>query len=143
MQRNTLFEQLKMHSIAIMSLIIAIVALTYTAWREEVTEKNRSTRLAAFEALKALGELQIIINHAHYQPNAPLGNPFLGWGYVALVGDMGQLLPAPIPVKTSQLTKVWGAQWEKISTDETALDEITREVDTSRSAVLEVLRSLR
>ena len=32
--------QLKDNLVAIISLVIAIVALTYTTWREEVTEKT-------------------------------------------------------------------------------------------------------
>jgi hypothetical protein len=113
---------IKKHGIAILSLFIAILALGYTTWREEVTEHNRNMRIAAFEVLKNLGELQVIVNETIY---AHADSAF------------------PIPEKTEKLAKVWGENWEKIKSQESAQDAITNEIDTCREAVLTVLHSLR
>lgn len=136
-------EQFKSHFVALISLTIAIIALTYNTWREEITEKNRNLRLSAFEVLKNLGELQIVVNYGHYQSDNTMGNPIIGWGHIALVSDLGELLPPPIPEKIHTLTRVWGENWEKIRTDEVAVDLISDEIDASREVVLNELKSLK
>lgn len=136
-------NQLKDNFVAFLSLFIAIIALSYTTWREEVTERNRNYRTASFEVLKNLGELQLIINYSYYQPDNTMGNPILGWGHVALITDLGQLLPPPIPESVDQLAKVWRSNWEKMKTDEKAADKISQEIDNSRQAVLDLIRKLK
>ncbi len=142
MALQTILQQIRGNLIAIISLVIAITALSYTAWREEVTEKNRNNRQAGFEVLKNLGELQIIINYGHYQPDSSLGNPILGWGHIALISDLGQILPPPIPEKTKSLVNVWGEDWQKFKTDDAAADRITSQVDAARIAVVNMLKNL-
>lgn len=137
-----ILEQFKQHFIAILSLVIAVVALVYTTWREEATEHNRNTRTAAFEVLKNLGELQVIVNETIYIPQQK-NTPFLGWGHVAIITDMGSLLPSPIPQKTEELAQVWSESWQKIATDEKAQDNITAQIDGNRDAILKVIQSLR
>lgn len=143
MHIHTPIEQIKNHLIAIVSLFIAITALTYNTWRDEETEKNRNIRQASFEVLKHLGELQIVLNYAHYQTENSMGNPILGWGHIALVSDMGQLLPSPIPEKTSRLAQIWSENWKNVSTDENAVELVSRQVDDTRDAVLGIIRNLK
>lgn len=143
MPKQSMSSQIQHHMVAIISLIIAIVALTYNTWREEETEKNRNMRLASFEMLKHLGELQIVVNYAHYQPDNSMGNPIIGWGHIALIADMAELLPRPIPEKIHNLTQVWRDNWEKIKDSEAAVENISREVDASRILVLNEIRKLR
>ncbi len=141
---NTHFSsQIKRHSVAIISLIIAILALLYTAWREEVTERNRNLRVAAFEVLKNLGELQITINYIHYQPTNPMGNSFVAWGYVTLAGDLAQLLPQPVPDKVNHLIDVWKTNVSKIKEDEESLEQTSQAIDESRQAVILIIKKLR
>lgn len=142
-KHTSIKAQLQQHSIAILSLVIALVALCYTTWREEATEHNRNTRMAAFEVLKNLGELQIIVNQIIYEPNTPGASPFLGWGHIAIISDMGSLLPPPIPEKTASLAKVWGETWQNLQKDEKAQDSLSAEIDSNRRAVLDVIHSLR
>ncbi len=143
MKITTITNQIRNNLIAIISLFIAITALFYNTWRNEQTEKNRNTRAAAFEVLMELGELQNIINYSHYLHDKKLGNPFLGWGHIALISDLGQLLPNPAPDHVKALTKVWDENWEKIPSDEAATNNITNEIDHSRESVLTILRQLK
>lgn len=143
MNYRFMIDEFKSNFVAILSLTIAIMALLYTTWREEVTERNRNYRLAAFEILKHLGELQIVIDYSVYQPQNTMGNPILGWGHIALISDLGQLMPSPIPEKVNSLTKVWGENWEKIQTKEIAADEITSQIDGARSSILYEIRHFR
>lgn len=135
-------DQIKNHSIAIISLIIAIIALTYNTWREEETEKNRTTRLAAFEVLKNLGELQAVVNYAHYAPDSSMGNPIIGWGHIALIGDLSEILPEPIPQTVHKLIGTWGNQYQTLNTNEKSAEIISHEIDNSRISILNVLHQL-
>lgn len=143
MTTETIRQQFKENFVAIVSLIVAIIALSITTWREESTEKNRTTRMAAFEVLKNLGELQIVVNSSYYQMKGMQADPFLGWGYIALIGDMSMLLPATVRETTDKLVQAWNANWEEIKTNEQAVANISNEINASRDSVLKAIRDLR
>ena len=44
------------HSVALVSLMVALSGLAYNTWRNETTEAQRSTRQAAFRMLEELGD---------------------------------------------------------------------------------------
>lgn len=136
-------KQLHDNIISIISLIVALIALTHSAWREQETEKNRNIRPAAFEVLKHLGELQIIVNYSHYEPESKLADPFMGWGHVALIQDMSQILPTPMPTEANRLVEVWRDNWKKIQSDEAATQAISNEIDTLRESAVKVMTELR
>lgn len=140
---ETIRHQLRNNFVAIISLVIAIIALVYTTWREEATERHRNIRQAGFEMLKNLGELQITVNHSYYQPNNSLETPFLGWGHIALISDMSQILPEPIPETTQKLIHVWNEEWNKINSEEVAVTRISNEIDQTRKTVLDVIKNLK
>ena len=135
-------DQIKNHYVAIISLIIAVIALLYTSWREENTEKNRTYRLAGYEVLKNLGELQIVV-HTSYYAKESMGDPFIGWGYVAIISDFSQLLPEPVPKEVKKLVQVWGENWSHLKTDEHAVQTVTKEIDAARQTVLTEIKHLR
>src|ERR1700722_4285133 len=122
---KTMRSQLKSNAVALISLVVAIIALCYTTWREELTEKNRNTRQAAFEVLKNLGELQLAVNFAFYQPSNTMSNPIIAWGYVTIISDMSKLLPPPVPKVVDDLLNAWQSNWQKIKTDEESVDKIS------------------
>jgi hypothetical protein len=143
MATQRFLEQLKNHSVAIISLIIAITTLFYTTWREEQTEKNRNIRQAAFEVLKHLGELQIVVNYAHYESDNSMGNPVLGWGHIAIIGDLSELLPPPVPSSSEKLVSTWTNTWETLKTSNENTQLISNEIDKTRNDTLSILRNLR
>ncbi len=143
MKTVSMFIQIKNNIIAIISIAIAIMALSYNTWRNEHTERNRNTRTAAFEILKELDELQVVINYSYYRHESLMDNPYLGWGHIAYISDLSQLLPSPIPGKIKTLTEVWEKNWEKIKTNDAAIDNISNEIDHSRESVLSILRQLK
>ncbi len=140
---HEIYNEFKNNLIALISLLVAVFAVGNTTWRGEETEKNRSIRPASFEALKHLGELQIVIIYSRYQPDNKLGDPFFGWGHMMLINDMGELLPEPVPTAFQKLYTVWNTDWDKIKEDPTAVENITTEVDNSRNSVITLIRSLR
>jgi hypothetical protein len=140
---QTIGQQLRANAVALISLVVALSSLGYNTWRNEQTEENRSTRVAAFEVLKNLGELQLVVNFAFFAKDKQLGHPMAGWGRVALISDLSQVLPAPAPQDAERLHQVWQANWERIADDEASVDRITAEIDRTREAIREILRQLR
>jgi hypothetical protein len=128
--------------ISIFSLLIIFSAFIFTAWRSEISEKNQNLRVAGIEILKNLGHLQIVVNYAYFQSDNMLGNPFLGWGYIALVSDLSQLMPDPVPKTIQKLVAVWSEEANHLKTSEEAANRVSMQVDTSREEVLKLIRSL-
>lgn len=139
---NTIWHQIVKHAVAIISLVVALIALTYTTWREEETERNRNLRTAAFEVLKNLGELQLIVNTAHFTSKSTDDNSIMGWGRVALIGDLAQLLPKPIPEASEKLVQTWQANANQLE-QQSSVDQVSDTIDSTRAAVIKVLRELR
>ena len=52
----TLREQIRSNSVALISLSVALIALSYNTWRNETTESQRNIRQASFRVLVSLGE---------------------------------------------------------------------------------------
>jgi hypothetical protein len=73
-----LVTQIKRNQLAIISLVVALMALSYNTWRNELTEENRTIRKAGFEMLVHIGELQRITYLAHYDQDKVGGNPRKG-----------------------------------------------------------------
>jgi len=57
-------NQLRDNMVALISLVIALSALGYTTWRNELTERNRNIRDAGFELLSQIGSLQQMMSAA-------------------------------------------------------------------------------
>ena len=57
MAESRIRKQLKQHSVALISLVIALSSLGYNTWRNETTEEQRNIRHASFRVLECLGDL--------------------------------------------------------------------------------------
>lgn len=142
MKNQNLKTQLHDNAIAIISLIVAIVALVLNTWRLEQTERNRNARQAGFEILKNLGELQAVINTNIYEPEGSKTPPLRGWSYITMMSDMAVLMPPSIQDELNELIKVWGNNWKNIPTDENSADQITHQIDLTREGVMQALNQL-
>ena len=143
MERQAISAQVHNNNIALISLIVTLSTLLYIVWREEATEQNRNIRQASFEVLKNLGELQVIVNYAHYEPTNSMGNPVLGWGRIALITDLSELLPPPIPEKVKLLKESWQSNWQSLKTDQKSTDLVSSNIDDSREAILDLLNKIK
>lgn len=135
-------QQIKANLVAIISLITAISSLSYNTWRNYQNEMNANTRNAAFEVLKNLGELQTVVNYAHFHANSDRGNPIEGWKYVLLVRDLGHLLPHTNQAQTEQLFAVWQADWESMSVNPQSEQAISQQITDVRTEVLDTIKML-
>lgn len=143
---KTIGRQIKNNLVAISSLVIALIALValfVSTRREDVAEENRNIRTAGFEILMNLGELQVIVNDSYYLPQNMMANPSLGWGHISLISDLSQLLPPPVPDTIGALVTVWKENWDKLSSDETAVTNVSTAIDASRQVVLQSVRNLK
>ena len=135
-------EQLRRHSVALISLAVALSSLTYNTWRNEQTEANRNVRVAGIELLLKLGELDQVVFFSHYEHDQLRGNPRTGWAYVLTVRDLGQLTDRPAIESAAALFDVWQANWEGLGEDDAAANRISTAIDHTRSDILSVLAAL-
>lgn len=139
----TIAEQFRRNFVALISLFIAVSSLSYTSWRHEQTEENHNHRMAAFETLLKLGELQQLVFHRHYDKAEDKGNPRTGWSYVLTIRDLTTLIPEPVSQSADQLVETWGDHWEGLGNNQKSADTITEAIDATRNQTLILLKSLK
>ncbi|MEM9304969.1 MAG: hypothetical protein AAGE01_22850 [Pseudomonadota bacterium] len=145
--QDTIREQLRRNAVALISLTVAVVSLGYNTWRNETTEAQRNTRHASFVLVEDLARLQSVANTLVYAPERDPGAWVEGWGLVASVDTLGELLPEPIPTAAGALRETWEVTFEDLSAADRdralAADEMLgRRISATREAVVGYLRSL-
>lgn len=138
-----LANQIRQNMLAIISLVVAISALSYNTYRNELTEVNRNKRHAGFELLKELNELQLLIDYAHYDKDSEQGNPITGWGHVMYVKDMSHLISASVVADADRLGVIWEKEWVSVYDNKESNQRITEGIDALRSRVRYVIRALK
>lgn len=139
---NTLRRQLRQHSVALVSLAIALTSLAYNTWRNEQTEANRNVRTAGVEVLLKLGELDRVVFFSHYDHDEIRGNPRLGWAYVLTIRDLGSLAGTPAGDASKDLVATWEQHWFRLGENDESADRISAAIDDVRNNVLDVLVAL-
>ena len=137
-----LSEQIKRHSVALISLAIALSSLAYNTWRNEQTEANRNVRAAGIELLLALGELERTVFLSHYDNDAIRGSPRSGWAYVLTIVDLAALTDEPAVGSSRALLGAWQQNWAGLGEDDAAEKIISEHIDRQRSDMLAVLAAL-
>ena len=136
-------RSIRSNLLALISLVVALTALSYNTWRNEHTEHNRNIRVAAFEVLRELAQLQLVIDYAHYENDLEHGNAIMGWGHVGLVNDLSVVIPEPVPTQAEKLFTVWAEEWETVQDNLESNEKVTQQIRQTRMAVLNVLSHLR
>ena len=136
-------DQIRRNLVAIISMVLALLSLSYNTWRNEVTEHNRNVREAGFEMLVTLGEIHQIVFFLHYEQDQERGNPRLGWAKVLLVADLAAIMPPKVSKAAESLELSWGTDWSSLGKDEAAAARVSRAIDSVRDATLEALALLR
>jgi hypothetical protein len=139
---NTIKSQVGRHSVALISLLVALSSLAYNTWRNEQTEENRSIRTAGIELLLKLGELDRVVFYSHYDQDQDRGSPRAGWAYVLTIRDLGSLTPEPAINSTTALIETWQKNWSGLGSDDLAATRISDSIDRTRTDVLTVLAHL-
>ncbi len=133
---------MRQHSVALISLAIALSSLAYNTWRNEQTEANRNVRTAGIELLLKLGELDRVVFFSHYDKDEIRGNPRSGWAYVLTIRDLVALTSEPAVSSSADLLRVWDENWSGLGKNDASADLISVGIDQLRSDVLRVLAAL-
>jgi hypothetical protein len=141
-------DQLKRHSVALISLVIAITSLAYNTWRNEQTEANRNIRTAGIALLIKLGDLDRIAIHEQY--GDPSGtdtslsmNVRDGWALVLTARDLGSITAEPAITSSGELFETWSTEFERLGEpDAAAYESVSAAIDALRADVLQVLQAL-
>ncbi len=140
--RDSLAEQFKRNSVALISLVFAMTTLGYTSWRMEHSEENQNIRAAGFEILMQLGKLQLNVDYSYYGEDDERGNPISAWTHVLLIRDLSRIMPGDMPDKADKLFATWQENWQHVRTSESHTEAITAAITEARQATLESLESL-
>jgi hypothetical protein len=135
-------RQLRDNLVAITSLVVALSALGYNTWRNELTERNRNIRAAGIELLAEIGSLQQIIFYAHYAEGDSRGDPRMGWVDVLTIQDLAALMPEEVGDEAGRLRAVWEAKSGELIESEDAFRRIDGAIDGLRQATLASMRAL-
>ncbi|MEH6580533.1 MAG: hypothetical protein V7754_01265 [Halioglobus sp.] len=142
-KKDSFLQQVQRNTVALISIAIAVSSLSYNTWRNEKTESNRNQRVAAFEILLKLGELQQLVFHHYYDKDTQgRGNPRTGWTFVLTIRDLSRVLPTPLHENTDELVTVWSENWEGMEAQKTSVDAILEGIENTRSEMLSLLKSL-
>jgi hypothetical protein len=141
-KKLNVMQQIKTHIVALISLVTALSGLLYNNWRDHQNELNHNMRNAAFEVLKDLGELQTIVNYAHFEADSTRGNPIEGWKYAIQVRDLSRLLSPASQQKGKQLYLVWEKDWVTLNEDSVSEQRISQQIAETRGAVLTAIDTL-
>lgn len=152
---NSFRAQVKRHSVALISLVVAIVSLGYNTWRNETSEIHRNWRQAAFSATVELNQLQQIVLYRRYfhgrqdHPLEPLRDAetwVTGWGKVTSVRDLTSLLPGQLPKQGERLLETWEANAGQLDAEgqkaEEAEKALMEAIDEARNDILGLIHSL-
>jgi hypothetical protein len=140
---TSLREQLRHHSVALISLIVALATLAYVTWRNERTEDNRTVRTAAVEILTQLSELERVVFVTRHDRASAGGDARAGWSSVIVIRDLADVMPERVLTQAAVLQKVWDENWQGLGAEDgSAAERIDSAADEVRKATLEALRSL-
>lgn len=138
----SLREQLRRHSVALISLAVALTSLGYNTWRNEQTEANRNVRSAGVEMLLVLGELEQVVFFLGHDQASGRGNPREGWALVLTARDLASLTAEPAESAVNALFTTWEADWESLGSDRDARQRMSDAIDAARASTRTVLANL-
>ena len=141
--RTWFFKQVKTNLVALISLCTAISGISYNSWRNHQNEINNNMRNAAFVVLSDLGELQTIVNYAHFEADNARGNPIDGWKHVIMIRDLSQLLMPEARKSGETLYVDWQNHWQNLEQDKQTELLISNQITSTRKAVLSTIDNLK
>jgi hypothetical protein len=140
--QTSILQQIHTNAVAIISMVVAVSSLFYSAWRHEVTEDQRTVRQAGFEILHNLGELQTIADQVHFEGDTLQGNPIAGWGKVLAIRDLSKLMPPSTLKHNENLFTAWEKNWDGLGKTQTSNERITIAINACRTHTVEAIVSL-
>ncbi len=135
-------KQLQQNILAILSILIAVTALSYNSWRNEKSEENRNFRTAGFEIMRESAHLQYIIDTSTYASSEDSTGAINGWVKVNLILALSELMTPEIKQQAKNLKRVWTDNWQLLDTDNHANKRIWQANQRLIKKVNQYLKSL-
>ena len=135
-------QQLRRHSVALISLVVALSSLGYNTWRNERTEANRNVRTAGIQLLLTLGELDQVVFFSHYDMDQERGSPRAGWAYVLTITDLASLTSEQVDESSRALFDAWQSSWAGLGSDDASEARISGRIADLRRETLAALAAL-
>lgn len=136
-------EQLRRNTVALISLVVAISSLAYNTWRNEVTEYNRNQRAISIEVLRHTGEFQEVVFHNAWDMDREgKGNPRTGWVHVLAIRDLSRILDGAVPRSAERLYATWEAEWSDLGPDNDSYRRVVEAIETVRRDTHDLLVDL-
>ena len=143
MKSTKFVDQLRRNRVALISLAVAIISLSYNTWRNEASEENRTQRLVSIEILLKLADLQQVVWHHHYDGDIEdKGNLRTGWAIVLTIRDISNILDEPMPQSADDLWRVWNANHKELEDSTEAKDAVIDAIEQTRQDTLTLLKHL-
>lgn len=105
--RKFILERIRAESLAVVGLVVALIALGYNTWRNELTEQNQTVRYAGFEMLLKVGELQSILYTASGQNNMRAETATRGEIVVLSLRDLSMFMTENVRTRSKSLVLEW------------------------------------
>ena len=140
--RAWFINQIKLNSVGLVSLATALFGLSYNTWLNYHNEQNHNMRLAAFEILRDLSELQTVVDYAHFAGDPSRGNPIDGWKHVVMVRDLSRLINTQSSQASEHLFATWQQDWEDVGNSSKSENEISAQIKVVRKQIIDTIEQL-
>lgn len=143
MLKSILSHVFRNQIVALLSVIVAFSAMLYNGHRNELTERNRNIRIAEFEILRNLAELQQMVDATYFQRGGQGGGRTFALSRILVIRDLALLSPEPVQKSAENLMVAWRNHGEKVDTSLEAAQVVSEEILSARRVVVASLRSLK
>ena len=83
-----------------------------------------------------------LVYSAHYDGDGQEGKPRKGWVKVGLIEDLSMLTTESVQAQAAALKTVWADNWGTMMDDRNSADQIVSAIDSTRTELKRVLKSL-
>ncbi|MEM9056517.1 MAG: hypothetical protein AAGD86_03520 [Pseudomonadota bacterium] len=139
-------EQIRRNTVALISLAVAITSLSYATWRNEVTEDNRNVRVAGFAVIERLASLDEVTLFARFSGKD--ATPAMlemgrkeGWVHVIALRDLCYTMPEPVQRSADDLHAAWQEHSEALRSAD-GYAAVNAAIEEVRSNTIASLRAL-
>lgn len=141
--RHNLKVSIQRNLLAIISLLFALISLSYNTWRNETTARNENLREASFRVLTELAELQVLTDHLTYGQSESKGDVIDGWTKVRFIHDLSTLVGPGVENAAAELGSVWADNVASLSSSEAANKLVSTSIQSLRVQTLKQLALLK
>lgn len=125
------------------SVLVAFFAILVNGHRNELTERNRNIRVAEFEILRNLAELQQMVDVTYFDRGGSKGGQSFALSRILVIRDLAALSPEPVQQSAEKLMTAWRAHGQKLDTSLDAVQKLSDEIVDVRKEVVASLKSLK